>query len=172
MRDENNIHDRTVNGECSKCGGCCPGFIPLTKDEVEKIKRYVKKNNIKMRERESILGYDGRCIFLDPKTRKCMIYPVRPFVCSDFLCNREDWKEKRELYSKRAFYNKYSSEDEFPKNLATLDDLVYDNPKFLLMYLVEQMRMAGVKPDNESEVLIETLINIGRKDIADCIRFE
>lgn len=169
---EQNIHDKTIDGKCSKCGGCCAGFIPLTKDEVSKIKRYVKKNKIEMRKRKSLFGYDGRCIFLNPKNRRCMIYPVRPYVCSDFMCNREDWKERRELYSRRAYYNKFNTGDEQPQNLATFDDLIYDNPEFLLTYLIQQIREAGVKSENESEVLIATLIKLGREDIADCIRFE
>lgn len=167
-----NIHDKTIDGKCSKCGGCCAGFIPLTKDEVSKIRRYVKKNKIEMRKRKSLFGYDGRCIFLDSKSRKCMIYPVRPFVCSDFICNREDWKERRELYSDRAYYNKFGKDDEYPQNIATFDDLIYGNPEFLLIYLVEQIRQSNVNPENESELLIQTLITLGRKDIADCIRFE
>lgn len=169
---ESNIHDKTIDGKCSKCGGCCAGFIPLTKDEVSRIKRYVKKNKIEMRERKSLFGYDGRCIFLNPKTRECMIYPVRPYVCSDFICNRENWKEKREFYSERAYYNKFNEGDKYPQNVATFDDLIYDNPEFLLTYLLEQMRQSDVKPENEQEVFVEMLIDLGRKDIADCIKFE
>ena len=35
------------NDKCSRCGQCCGMFIPFTKKEIEVIKQYVEKYNIK-----------------------------------------------------------------------------------------------------------------------------
>ena len=37
---DNIIPDFTNNGECSKCGHCCGRFLPLSPDEINKIKKY------------------------------------------------------------------------------------------------------------------------------------
>ncbi|KKM12243.1 hypothetical protein SY88_03500 [Clostridiales bacterium PH28_bin88] len=31
-------------------------------------------------------GEDGRCVFLEPHSRLCGIYPVRPLVCRTYIC--------------------------------------------------------------------------------------
>lgn len=168
---DKNITDMTCNGKCSGCGGCCTIFLPITKDELGKIERYVKKHNIKLKKRESVFGYDMQCAFLDPITKKCMIYEVRPFVCRDFICsNSSTWKEKRNMYAKRAFYNKCDDKGNI-SNMATFDDLIYDDPKALIINIIANMREQKVDPNIESQLLIETLINVGRKDIADSIKF-
>lgn len=166
---ENNICDKTKNGKCSECGGCCTIFLPVTKKEVEIIKKYVKEHDIKPIERQTLIGYNMTCMFLDQETKKCKIYPVRPYVCKDFLCNHKDWKERRELYSKRADYNKTTNG--LPDNMTTFDDLIFDDPRPMLIYLTDFVKKSCKNSDNESEMLLEILNAVGRKDIAGHIEF-
>lgn len=44
---EDVIEDFTKNGECSRCGNCCGRLLPLSKKEMDAIKNYIKKHNIK-----------------------------------------------------------------------------------------------------------------------------
>lgn len=78
---------------CTGCGNCCtgaPGYVWVNKEEIAAIaqfldmpkgeceRRYVRKVGV----RKSLVelpNYD--CVFLDAKTRKCTIYPVRPRQC-------------------------------------------------------------------------------------------
>lgn len=81
----NDISVHACNGKCSKCGDCCTNFIPITKKEVKKIKKYVEENNIKAEKRIFENDIYMKCPFLDMKTKQCKIYEVRPFVCRDFF---------------------------------------------------------------------------------------
>ena len=33
-------------GKCTRCGECCAAFLPITRKEEKRIKKYVKQNNI------------------------------------------------------------------------------------------------------------------------------
>ena len=81
------VTDFTVDGKCSQCGQCCGDILPLRKDEVERIKRYVKNHNIKEYRHLANVGVDMTCPFRDDTLKKCTIYPVRPWICQQFLCN-------------------------------------------------------------------------------------
>ena len=84
-------YDLTCNGECTQCGNCCSNALPMTKNEIDAIHRYIAKKHIK----EQKLAYpfsqesiDMTCPYLDnskPK-EKCAIYAVRPRICRDFIC--------------------------------------------------------------------------------------
>lgn len=50
---------------------------------------------------------DGRCIFLDRKTKLCCVYEARPFVCQTFICSPA---ARRALALREAVVNK--GEDE------------------------------------------------------------
>ena len=86
-------YDNTIDGKCCECGDCCSNRLPLSQYEINQIKAYIKKNNIV--EQKHILSVvalptiDMTCPFLDNtrKTHKCTIYPVRPQVCREYLCN-------------------------------------------------------------------------------------
>ena len=41
------VNDFTVDGKCSNCGQCCSNYLPVGKREIENIKRYIKKHNVK-----------------------------------------------------------------------------------------------------------------------------
>lgn len=80
--------DHTINGCCSGCGDCCANVLPISKEEVGRIKQYIKKNNIVPVNRNNILigEYIDICPFLS-KENKCNIYEIRPEVCRNFLCS-------------------------------------------------------------------------------------
>lgn len=169
---ENSIRNNTCNGNCSGCGGCCTAFLPITKQELEVIRKYVKDNNIKPIERQLITGqYNMMCMFLDQETKKCKIYDVRPYVCKDFLCNHKDWKERRKKYSDRADYN-CTSMNGLSINMTTFDDLLFDDPRPLLMYLCDYVKKNCKDENKESEMLLNLLHYVGRDDIAESIKFE
>jgi len=74
-----------------KCGDCC-GYISFSRYELKIIKRYLKRNNLKIKVHPNkpltrffnsyIIG-DPFCPFLT-KDKKCLIYPVRPTICRLF----------------------------------------------------------------------------------------
>lgn len=104
---EYNVEDFTKNGECSNCGGCCMNLIPISSKELKKIKQYVKKHKIK--ELDTVSKWPTQksninlmCPFRDDINNCCTIYPVRPAICRDFICNK-DCRKRRDFY-----LNKYS----------------------------------------------------------------
>lgn len=101
---ENGPYDNTKDGKCSQCGECCSNLLPMSKEEVETIRKYIRKNNIK--EYKILFPFsdptlDLTCPFLDrnKETEKCKIYEVRPLICKAFVCNHK--------------------KDEFPKEFLT-----------------------------------------------------
>jgi len=82
--------------ECTGCGNCCSGpqtgFVWVDQEEIESIAqkigmqddldRFERKFVRNVGARRSLVEYsDGDCIFLDPKTRGCSVYEVRPKQC-------------------------------------------------------------------------------------------
>ena len=89
-----NIYNFCKDGKCSQCGSCCSNFLPMSRKEVDAIRRYIRKNNIQ--ECKHLLPtakqpYDMTCPFLDTgkSCEKCRIYPVRPEICKQFICDNE-----------------------------------------------------------------------------------
>ena len=68
---EHGVYDCTINGKCSCCGDCCGNRLPMNQEEINTIQKYIKKHIIK------------------PTIRvlKCKIYPLRPQICREFICN-------------------------------------------------------------------------------------
>lgn len=72
--------------DCSKCpegSGCC-GIIPFDKKLIEKHKDkfQVKPAEIREEGEAVIIGTDDLvCVFKNRKTRLCVIYDDRPYVC-------------------------------------------------------------------------------------------
>jgi uncharacterized protein len=80
--------------ECTSCGDCCtgaPGFVWVNKQEIEALaaamgcadvgafeRQYVRQIGVRRSLRERT-NYD--CVLLDPVTRKCRAYDVRPRQC-------------------------------------------------------------------------------------------
>ena len=87
-----NRYNRTQDGKCTGCGSCCSNFIPLTQGEIESIHKYILQHNIK--ECRQIIPAAASemnlmCPFLDISRpdKKCTIYPVRPGICREFICD-------------------------------------------------------------------------------------
>lgn len=81
------VKDFTCNGECSNCGQCCSNLLPLSSEEVKRIKKYIKSHNIKEQRHNAMVGVDMTCPFRDEANRKCLIYQIRPAICRQFMCN-------------------------------------------------------------------------------------
>ncbi len=97
--------------ECTQCGACCsgaPGFVWVNATEIEALAVGMKMDEGSFREkfvrkvatRTSLIEYpDGDCIFLDPKTRACMVYEQRPIQCRTWpfwgsnLRTKQDWAD-------------------------------------------------------------------------------
>lgn len=86
---EAGVKDFSHNGECSNCGSCCFNLLPVSKQEIKKIRKYIFKHQITEQvhaiplEMELI---DMVCPFRDESQKKCTIYPVRPAICRAFFC--------------------------------------------------------------------------------------
>lgn len=91
--------------DCSKCperGTCC-GIIPMSKELVEKNKDKFQVIPVKIVEDKSncaVLTEDILCVFLDRKTKLCVIYEKRPNVCK--LYGMVKHKDLQCAYFKRS----------------------------------------------------------------------
>ena len=79
--------------ECTGCGGCCtgePGYVWVTTDELVAIADYLDKpiGEVRLMDCKPVRGLislsehrNGDCVYLNPHTRRCTVYPVRPKQC-------------------------------------------------------------------------------------------
>ena len=85
------VTDFTENGHCSRCGSCCTDFLPVSREEIERIRAYVKKHNLK--EHVTVVmqspGMDMTCPFRDNVKKRCDIYEIRPEICRCFQCDQD-----------------------------------------------------------------------------------
>lgn len=105
--------NKCQDGKCSNCGECCADLLPLTRGELEKIRRYVKKHNVKEHRQAPFWdrgATDLTCPFRNQQTKQCDIYPARPLICRHFICSkslmearidRDLIHESRDVYSLR-----------------------------------------------------------------------
>ena len=91
LDEDKSIADYSENGQCSNCGSCCSNRLPLTNADINRIKNYIKKHNIKPFVRTcNVLAtstIDLMCPFRDDRKEICTIYEVRPKVCRTFTCH-------------------------------------------------------------------------------------
>lgn len=78
---------------CTQCGQCCtgaPGVVWVNEEEIGAIADYLgtSEGEIRLLHTRLYPGgvsltefANGDCTFLDPQTRRCRIYPVRPRQC-------------------------------------------------------------------------------------------
>lgn len=94
----------TKNGKCTGCGKCCSNYLPMTDSEILTIKNYIKKHQIKEKHHISLEVLDMSCPFLDNSKScdKCTIYPVRPRVCRDFICDSAQRKPVNQIYASKC----------------------------------------------------------------------
>ena len=157
---EDMITNNTCNGKCSRCGSCCGLFIPFTDNDVQRIKKYVRKHNIQPQDRNTENGFLSQCCFLDRENNRCTIYPVRPYVCSDFICSRKNWKSKRDEYESKATYNSTKSKKLI---IATFDDKIYKDYFPILKHILETCKNENGLVD--SNKLIIAIKGIHREDL-------
>ncbi len=93
QKSEQPWYDDGLRFECTQCGHCCtgsPGFVWVDEGEVAAIAAYFDKpvGEVRLLETRPVRGRislnefpNGDCIYLDPPTRRCRIYPVRPRQC-------------------------------------------------------------------------------------------
>lgn len=96
-------YDFTEGGACSNCGACCSDLLPVSGDEIKRIKRYVQRHGIKGHKKVWPTAYaseDLTCPFRNDEKRVCDIYTVRPAICRDFRCD----KPKKEISADVRMY--------------------------------------------------------------------
>ena len=100
-----------INGECTHCGECCADLLPLTPGELENIKRYVRKHNIKEHRQAPFWdpnATDLTCPFRNQQAKRCDIYPARPFICRHFICSKSLMEARNDrdlIHSTRKVYS-------------------------------------------------------------------
>lgn len=121
---EDNLYNYTVDGKCSKCGNCCSDILPLSDDEIRRIRKYICRNGIEESKHLIPLAsqaMDLTCPFRDNGQKICTIYEIRPEICRQFICdsaqrakiNRELLKVGRRVYSMReTFFCDQNTNDE------------------------------------------------------------
>ena len=87
---------KTVSGEC-RCGNCCENLIiEVSLRDAQREPKIAERGSPiydDMSGERVLIGYllnarerDYACVFLDPATRLCTIYPTRPLCCRLFDC--------------------------------------------------------------------------------------
>lgn len=94
-----NIVQKFFGSPCSKCGKCCTDVLMATQAEIEKIKKYIKKYNIKPINRNTIFDKEQKniCPFLKVDNT-CSIYPVRLEMCEKFFCKNSKRENSLKTY--------------------------------------------------------------------------
>lgn len=89
LRDmKHGVYNFTDNGKCICCGNCCTALLPVTKEELKTIKRYIKRKHIKPEIHYGKVNIDLTCPFRNDAEKKCNVYEVRPAICRDFKCDK------------------------------------------------------------------------------------
>lgn len=96
---QNGVYNFTDSGKCSSCGNCCSNILPMSKDELKRIKKYVRKHHIQDTSKNEQADINMVCPFRDNEKRICTIYKVRPLICSDFKCD----KPQKQIKATRDF---------------------------------------------------------------------
>jgi len=99
------VYNFTKDGKCVSCGNCCTAILPVTKEEIKAIKRYIKRKHIKPVKKSNV-DFDLTCPFRNNTEKKCNIYEVRPTICRDFKCDKPQ-KLKDETKEKYNYDNRF-----------------------------------------------------------------
>lgn len=75
--------------DCSQCQkkGCCCGIVPISKEvakETENLAQVKPEKVVEIEGKLYIITEDGLCVYLNRKTKECMIYDKRPMICRDY----------------------------------------------------------------------------------------
>ena len=116
-REVGEITDFSKDGKCSNCGGCCNDILPLTNADINRIRNYVKKNNIQPCNHfpnvMTSIVVDVVCPFRNDSKKVCTIYPVRPTVCKGFSCYESKETVMKKLLCLHNKANKQSMRETF-----------------------------------------------------------
>ena len=108
------ITDFTVDNKCSNCGNCCNDILPVNKQEIKRIKQYIKEHNIKEENNFMPTAHKSlnmMCPFRNDRENKCNIYEVRPKICRLFLCSNEaEAKKNREEFARTRTFVDFRDE--------------------------------------------------------------
>lgn len=110
------VYNFTKDGKCTKCGNCCTALLPMTKEELKTIQRYVKRKHIKIVEhKDKDVQFDITCPFRNDELRICTVYEVRPQICRDFKCDKPQKKidETKERYTYDNRFRVYNLREVF-----------------------------------------------------------
>ena len=87
------LYNFCKDGKCSECGNCCSRHLAMSQKEINTIRAYIKRHNIKQQKHAMYVYadayFDATCPFLDDTkpNHKCLIYEVRPLICREFRCD-------------------------------------------------------------------------------------
>ena len=98
------VFNYTKDGKCIKCGRCCTSLLPITKEELKTIQRYVKRKHISIV--KSRATFDFTCPFRNDELGVCTVYECRPAICRDFVCNKPQ-EEINETKRKYGYDNRF-----------------------------------------------------------------
>ena len=120
---------------CKKCGKCCANILLVSFQEINTIKKYIKKNNILANNKQSIMiPYQDICPFLTVD-KQCSIYEVRPAICKRYQCYATpeydlDYRDLRAINMLKTFYPKeYCPEIDLSainNDIKTYNKIIYD----------------------------------------------
>lgn len=122
--DKRKVSNLSCDGKCSRCMQCCTDFIPLTHQDIRRIKKYMSNHNVDRNICTDECGnYMVLCPFLSDSG--CQIYPVRPEVCRGFCCwnKRDDIKRNKIRSIAKATVNGN-------KNFVSLHAVFFDDYDF------------------------------------------
>lgn len=96
------VVNNTDNGKCSNCGECCGDFLPLSQDDIKRIRKYLSSHKVKDHRNNVVqAGFDFTCPFRDNVKRRCAIYEARPAICREFKCDQTPER----IAENKAFFN-------------------------------------------------------------------
>ena len=82
--------DNTCNGKCSKCGECCGAILPLDKEDINNIIKYVVANDIYSNKNVLVMQNKLQCpYYTGNKEKGCAIYIARPKICKYYKCDKK-----------------------------------------------------------------------------------
>lgn len=125
-----------VDGKCSNCGECCVDLLPLTKAELERLRRYAREHNLKEHRQAPFWdpkATDLTCPFRNQQTQHCDVYPARPLICRSFICSKE-------------LMQAHADRDELTKDrkIHSLRWEIFRNPECLDLLAKACMKAAGL----------------------------
>lgn len=145
-QDKRKVANCSTKGSCSKCMQCCTDFIPLTQEDIRRIKKYMSTHNV---DRNICTDEHGNYMILCPFLSEsgCQIYDMRPEVCRGFCCwhNQDDINRNKIRCIAKADING-------GKRFASLHAIFWDDWEFnakLFKKLMEDKNVRRTKEENK-----------------------